>query len=97
MLLLASANNLDHPRLGFVLAKKQIKLAVQRNRVKRLVRESYRLHLQQIPALDFVVLARSGIADLDNEQIREMIDVLWFKLKRPTHGRHPRKRDRSKS
>jgi ribonuclease P protein component len=89
MLVLASANGLDHPRIGFVLAKKQIKHAVQRNRVKRLVRESYRLHQHELPDADFVILARSGISELDNQQIHEMIDALWFRLKRPTHGRPP--------
>ena len=87
MLVLASANGLDHPRIGFVLAKKQIKHAVQRNRVKRLVRESCRLNQHQLPAADFVILARSGVTELDNQQIREMIDALWFRLKRPSHGR----------
>jgi len=34
-----------------------------------------------------VVLARSGLAELDNQQIREMIDGLWFRLKRPSNDR----------
>jgi ribonuclease P protein component len=87
LLVLASANGSDQPRLGFVLAKKQIKLAVARNRVRRLVRESFRHHQHELPAADYVVLARGGLVALDNQQIREMIDALWFRLKRPSHGK----------
>lgn len=87
LLVLASANEQACPRLGFVIAKKQIKHAVQRNRIKRLVRESFRHHQHEMPALDYIILARSGLIELDNQQIREMIDGLWFRLKRPTHGR----------
>ncbi|QQD22820.1 ribonuclease P protein component [Venatoribacter cucullus] len=87
LLLLATANEQNQARLGFVLAKKQIKRAVDRNRVKRIIRESFRHHQQQLDALDFVVLGRSGLAELDNQQIRAMIDALWFRLKRPSNDR----------
>ncbi|ASP37964.1 ribonuclease P protein component [Bacterioplanes sanyensis] len=87
LLVLATHNELGHPRLGFVLAKKQIKHAVARNRVRRLVRESFRLHQHDLPAVDLVVLGRGSLVALDNQQIREMIDALWFRLKRPTHGK----------
>lgn len=87
LLLLASANTQGQARLGFVLAKKQIKLAVDRNRVKRIVRESFRHHQAKLPAYDFVVLGRSGLTRLDNAELRTLIDTLWFKLKRPNHDK----------
>jgi ribonuclease P protein component len=87
LLVLASPNQLEKPRVGFVLAKKQLKRAVDRNRVKRLIRESFRQHQHDLVSNDFVILARSGIVELDNQQIREMIDGLWFRLKKP-HGKH---------
>ena len=88
LLLLATSNEQTQARIGFVLAKKQIKLAVDRNRIKRIIRESFRHNQRELPAVDFVVLGRSGLAELDNAQIREMIDALWFKLKRPSNDRN---------
>lgn len=87
LLLLATSNEQNQARLGFVLAKKQIKRAVDRNRIKRIIRESFRHNQHKLEALDFVVLGRSGLAELDNPQIRAMIDALWFRLKRPSHDR----------
>lgn len=94
LLLLATSNEQNQARLGFVLAKKQIKLAVDRNRIKRIVRESFRHNKHEIAAIDLVVLGRKGLAELDNHELRAMIDALWFKLKRPSHDR--KKNTRSK-
>jgi ribonuclease P protein component len=41
-LILARPNTLDHPRLGLVVAKKHLRFAVSRNRIKRLTRELFR-------------------------------------------------------
>lgn len=86
LLILATPNECDKAKLGFVIAKKHVKHAVQRNRIKRIIRESFRLNQHQLANNDFVILARPGLGDLDNSQIREMIDELWFKLRRPSHG-----------
>lgn len=82
LLIICCANDLKQPRLGLVIAKKHVKLATQRNRLKRLIRESFRLRQQQLPALDFVVLARKGIADLDNAAFSQVLEKQWHRLQK---------------
>ena len=79
-LLIASPNQLGHARLGLVIAKKHVKLAVHRNRLKRLIRESFRLRQASMPPLDIVVLARKGLADMDNAAILLTLDKQWNRL-----------------
>ena len=72
----------DHSRLGIIVAKKNVKLAVQRNRLKRQLRETYRKERCVLPYLDMVLLAKKG-ADLhENASIAKELAYLWQKLKR---------------
>jgi ribonuclease P protein component len=59
----------DNPRLGLAVAKKSVKTAVQRNRIKRLCREFFRLHKTTIACADYVILVRNGIDKMDNNVI----------------------------
>jgi ribonuclease P protein component len=90
LLVLATPSKSGDSRLGFVISKKHVKHAVQRNRIKRIIRESFRLNQHRIANNDFVILARPGISDLENAEIREMIDSLWFKL-RQSNGKRSNK------
>jgi ribonuclease P protein component len=63
-------------RLGLVVSRKVARSAVQRNRIKRLVRESFRKRSAQLPALDIVVMASHGAAECDNRQLAASIDAL---------------------
>jgi len=67
-------------RLGLAIAKKRVKLAVQRNRVKRQVRESFRLNQHNLPAIDIVVMVKSGIDQLDNKVINQELEKIWRKI-----------------
>jgi ribonuclease P protein component len=66
--------------MGLVIAKKNIRLAVQRNRIKRILRETFRLNQHALPNLDFVVLARRGLDKLDNEQLHQLFNKQWLKI-----------------
>lgn len=69
-------------RIGITVTRKVNKRAVQRNRLKRRVREIFR-HLR--PRMqgrnDVVVIALNGATELSNEQISREIKYLFYKAK----------------
>ena len=73
-------NSVAKNRLGLAIAKKRVKLAVQRNRIKRQIRESFRLNQHQLPAIDIVVMVKSGIDQLDNKTINQELEKVWRKI-----------------
>ncbi len=75
--ILARKNSLEQPRLGLAVPKKHLKRAHDRNRIKRLSRESFRLLQHQLPAYDFVILAKAGVGNLDNQTFFQTLDKLW--------------------
>lgn len=77
--ILARPNQLTHPRLGLTVAKKHLKRAHDRNRIKRLCRESFRLLQHNLPNYDFVVVAKKGIGRLDNPTFYQHLDKLWHR------------------
>jgi len=78
--LLAVPNDLDHPRLGLAIAKKNIKKAVTRNLIKRSVRENFRLKQYDLINIDIVVLARRDAANASPALLRKSLDKHWLKL-----------------
>jgi len=67
-------------RLGLAISKKHVRRAVQRNRLKRLVREVFRRKRYELDGLDLVVMARSGAAEADNAELRASLERLLQKL-----------------
>lgn len=66
----------DRPRLGLAIAKRLMQRAVDRNRVRRLVRESFRWHQPELPNRDCVVFARQDLRQYPSKQIRHSLDEL---------------------
>ena len=84
--ILGRLNSLGHPRIGLTVAKKNVRRAHERNRIKRLTRESFRLRQHELPAMDFVVVAKKGVADLDNRALSEALEKLWRRHCRLARG-----------
>ena len=97
---LARQNDKSRNRLGIIAAKRNIRSAANRNRMKRLVRESFRLipettyHKQSgnKASFDVIVLVKAGSDDQSNATILDTLDGQWKKLNRKAidlnHGRY---------
>lgn len=62
------------------VSRKVSKRAVERNRIKRLVRESFRARCAQLPRLDVLVVARTSAASTDSPTLRADLDRAWQRL-----------------
>lgn len=90
--MLAARPDSPDRRVGITVSKKVSKKAVERNRIKRLVRESFR-HLDEVlPVADYVVIARARCADSSNDQILESLARHWQRLSQKDDPREQRRR-----
>ncbi len=81
LLILARPAQTSDSRLGLVIAKKHIKHAADRNRIKRILRESFRtLEPPFDSPLDIVVLARKGLDELDKPVLHKLFNKQWRRL-----------------
>lgn len=74
-------NGLATARLGLAISKRVSKRAVERNRLKRLLRESFRRVRGELPAVDLMVMAREQAAGRPGPELLADIDALWARLK----------------
>ncbi|MFZ2315808.1 MAG: ribonuclease P protein component [Gammaproteobacteria bacterium] len=80
LLALYTPNSLPHARLGVIVAKRHFKRAVDRNLLRRLVKESFRHYCDKLPGLDIVFMFRARYQVIDKSNIRKEIDSLWPSL-----------------
>jgi ribonuclease P protein component len=73
-------NGLGYARLGLAVARKRIARAHERNHIKRLVRESFRLHQGGLGGFDFVVMAQARLAAADDPSRRRSLAWHWTQL-----------------
>lgn len=73
-------NGVEHPRLGLAIARKAAPRAVDRNRIKRLIRENFRHNQHRLPAVDLVFYGMPGLHALDNERLRATLAEIWLKV-----------------
>ncbi|MCH7881157.1 MAG: ribonuclease P protein component [Proteobacteria bacterium] len=66
-----------YPRLGFAIARKQIHKAAQRNRIKRVIRESFRKNQHRLPARDMVIMVRRPILSIAGPELNINLEKHW--------------------
>jgi ribonuclease P protein component len=87
-LFLATLTKQPKSRLGIVVAKKKVRRAHERNRVKRLARESFRLNQHHIDLLDIVIMPKVGIESVSNVELHKQLQFAWQKLQRLAKKHH---------
>ena len=79
-LVVCCVNKLGFARLGIAVSRKVSKKAVVRNRIKRQIRESFRLNKELLSGMDCVVVAKFSAAIITQPALRSSIDAHWQKI-----------------
>jgi ribonuclease P protein component len=75
--ILGRLNLLGYPRLGLSIPRKNIKHAHNRNLIKRLIRETFRLLQHKLISMDYIVIAKKNILYLNNKNVIDALKILW--------------------
>jgi ribonuclease P protein component len=73
-------NEANMPRLGLIVSKKTAKLAVQRNYMRRVLRELFRLNQQHLLQVDLVVQVQKTFEKPEFMLIKQEFESLLLKL-----------------
>jgi ribonuclease P protein component len=77
---LARKNGTSAARLGLAISKKCAARAVDRNRLKRLVRESFRLNQSELTGVDIVVICRRDALFASRTVLSQSLATHWRRI-----------------
>lgn len=70
-------NKLSHSRIGVSVAKRNIKKAVTRNKLKRIIKESFRLKHQVLPSVDIVLIVKNSANLAPKSTLWDELNKKW--------------------
>ncbi|URJ29775.1 ribonuclease P protein component [Blochmannia endosymbiont of Camponotus sp.] len=77
--LFSRPNQLGYPRIGLAVSKKYVKHAYERNRIKRHMRETFRINQHNLLSKDFVLTINSKeIIRFKNNALIKELEKLWY-------------------
>ena len=80
-------NTKNYPRLGLIISKKNCKHAHKRNKLKRIIRESFRTNISKLKGHDIVVLNKHTTYNNKTHVLTESLMRHWIKISREKqHG-----------
>ena len=74
-------NDNNIARLGLIVSKKTAKLAVQRNYMRRIMRELFRLNQHNLPAMDLVIQIQNFFGRTEFLEIKKEFEYLMQKIR----------------
>ncbi|MGK0221836.1 MAG: ribonuclease P protein component [Limisphaerales bacterium] len=74
----AIQNRMPRARLGVVVSKRGNAKAVRRNRIKRIIRERFRLNQDHLPDVDIAIQVFAAVSD---EALVQRVDNLFLQVK----------------
>ena len=81
--ILAVANTMPGARLGLIIGKRAVRLAHERNLLKRVAREVFRMDRQHLPGVDIVLHLRGPIG---RRELRSMLKEQFSAIAETTGG-----------
>ena len=77
---LARSNGGETPRLGMAISRKCAPKAVDRNRIKRVIRESFRHAADELQGLDLVVIGKRTKGNMDSRRLAQSLHKHWRRV-----------------
>jgi ribonuclease P protein component len=74
------ANELPCARLGMSIAARNLRRSVDRNRMRRLIRESFRIHQHDLLSVDIIIGTRSSVLRAERAVLNAALVKIWRKL-----------------
>lgn len=73
-------------RLGITQKKKIIRLSVQRHKISRLIRESFRKNKNRFQQTDIIIFPKnSKIIKINNHLIFSELEKIWYNIENQSH------------
>ncbi|WP_343192183.1 ribonuclease P protein component [Buchnera aphidicola (Formosaphis micheliae)] len=80
IILLGRYNSLKNSRIGISISKKNIKYAHERNRLKRVIRETFRVSKCRMIGIDFIIIVTKNAVKINSSIFREKLNRLWLNV-----------------
>ena len=74
------SNSAQTPRIGMAITKRRVPTAVARNRLKRQIREQFRLQAHCLDNKDIIFIVKNSITDLYNKELKNQINNIFKKI-----------------
>ncbi len=72
-------NNKKNPRIGILIKKKYIKLSTTRNKLRRIIKETFRINQYKIKKLDYLIIIKKNIYLLKKKYLFNYFIKIWKK------------------